>query len=143
MSKEVLIEVVSTQSYEEGSNDRIEFTTVGTLHDREGTLYLVYREPKTIGIAGVTTSLKIELAKVTLNRMGAIDQKQIFEQGIYHGSPYTTPQGSIFFKVFTEDIEIDLTERGGNITLKYNLFSDEHLVSHNLLRINIKGDPPQ
>ena len=68
---------------------------------------------------------------MTLNRMVAIDQKQVFEPGVRHKSAYVTPQGSFLFEVFTEDIVIDLTEQGGNITLKYNLFSDEQLVSHN------------
>lgn len=143
MPKEVLIHIVSVQSYEEGHDDRMEFTTVGTLHNRKGIYYIVYRDTLITGVTGVTTSLKVEPAKVTLNRMGAVDHKQVFEPGIWHGSPYVTPHGSFFFQIFTENMEIDLTELGGNITLKYNLFSDEHCVSHNSLRINIKEDAPR
>ncbi|HHY25808.1 MAG TPA: DUF1934 domain-containing protein [Desulfitobacterium dehalogenans] len=143
MVKEVLIQVVSTQSYEQGSEERIEFSTVGNLHKRQGSYYIIYRDSETTGGAGVTTSLKVEPAKVTLNRMGAIDQKQVFERGILHGSAYSTPQGSLFLQVFTEDMKIDLTEQGGNITLKYNLFIDDQWVSHNSLWINIKEDAPR
>ncbi|WP_026183887.1 DUF1934 domain-containing protein [Desulfitobacterium hafniense] len=143
MAKEVLIQIASTQSYEEGSEERMEFSAAGTLHKREGSYYIVYRDSATAGTAEVTTSLKVEPAKVTLNRMGAIDQKQIFEQGVRHSSTYVTPQGSLFLQVLTEEMKIDLTEQGGNITLKYNLFFDEQWVSHNSLRINIKEDAPQ
>lgn len=143
MPKNVLIQVISAQSYEEGHNDRVEFTTVGTLHNREGIYYIIYRDTEISGLAGVTTSLKVEPAKLTLNRMGGVDHKQVFERGIRHGSPYVTPHGALFFEIDTENMEIDLTEQGGNITLKYNLFSDDHCISHNSLRINIKEDAPR
>lgn len=39
-------------------------------------------------------------------------------------------------------IKITLTAQGGHISLKYNLFVDDELVSHNSLRIIIKGEPP-
>ncbi|WP_460000522.1 DUF1934 family protein [Paradesulfitobacterium aromaticivorans] len=38
--------------------------------------------------------------------------------------------------------KINLTAQGGHISLKYDLFVDDELVSHNSLRIIIKGEPP-
>ena len=143
MSISVLVSVASAQRYEEGNSERMEFTTEGTLHHRGGVYTIIYRDTEVTGIAGVTTSLKVEPAKVTLNRMGAVDHRQVFEKGRRHGSPYVTAQGALFFEIDTEDMEINLTEQGGNITLEYNLFSDEQLVSHNSLRINIKEDAPR
>ncbi|AGA70856.1 hypothetical protein Desdi_3470 [Desulfitobacterium dichloroeliminans LMG P-21439] len=143
MTDKVLIQVSSTQHYPEGHNDHMEFTTVGTFHHRAGAYYIIYRDTEITGMDGVTTSLKIEPTRVSLNRMGAIDHKQIFERGIRHGSSYVTPQGSLFLEVETKEMEIHLTELEGNITLKYDLFSGDQLVSHNRLRINIKEDAPQ
>jgi len=143
VAKEVLLEVTSTQSYAEGSTDSIEYRVLGTLHKRGDILYLVYPEPETTGIVGVTTSLKIEPHKVTLNRMGTLEHKQVFERGMFHSSTYVTPQACFSFQVYTEDMEINLTEQEGKLTLKYSLFSDKHLISKNILRINIKEDAPQ
>ncbi|MEL1133543.1 DUF1934 domain-containing protein [Desulfitobacterium sp. THU1] len=143
MADKVIIQVTSNQQYPEGQNDRMEFTTEGTSHHRAGAFYIIYRDTEITGMDGVTTSLKIESNRVTLNRMGAIDHKQVFERGVRHGSSYVTPQGSLFFEIETKAMEIHLTELEGKITLEYDLFSGDQLVSHNRLRINIKEDAPQ
>lgn len=143
MSKEVMIQIKSAQTFDDGSNDSMEITTKGTLHNRRGTYYVIYKDTTVTGMEGVTTSLKVEGSKLTLNRMGSVDHKLNFEEGILHGSTYVTPHGSLFFEVYTQNMEINLTEQGGHITLKYNLFSQEQLLSHNSLEITIKEDAPQ
>lgn len=143
MHKEALIHIVGRQCYSEGFDDRMDFTTTGTFHNRNGVFYIVYRESEVSGMPGVTTSLKVEPEKVTLNRMGAADYKQIFELGIRHPSTYITGMGSFYLAAETEKMEICLTEDGGHITLKYNLYADQELVSHNILRIRIKEVTPR
>jgi uncharacterized beta-barrel protein YwiB (DUF1934 family) len=141
--KEAVIQVIGTQTYSDGSDDQMDFTTTGTFHRREGAYYIIYRESAITGMEGVTTSLKIEPEKVTLNRMGAADYKQVFEIGIHHRSTYVTPQASFYLGVETKEMEIHLTEHGGHITLKYNLFTEDDLLSQNTLRIIIKEDTPR
>lgn len=143
MRKEVLIHVISTQSYSEGTDDRMDFMTTGTFHKREGIYYIIYHESEVTGMEGVTTSLKVGAEKVTLNRMGAANYKQVFELGVLHHSTYITAMGSFNFGAQTEELEIRLTEYGGHITLKYNLYTDNELVSRNTLRIMIKEDTPR
>lgn len=143
MRKQALIQVIGTQKYLDGSDDQMDFTTTGTFYLREGAFYIIYRESAVTGMEGVTTSLKIEPHKVSLNRMGVADYKQVFEKGIHHRSTYVTPQGSFYLGVDTKEMEIRLTEQGGHITLKYNLFTEDDLVSQNTLRIIIKEDTPR
>lgn len=143
MQKQAIIQVIGTQAYSEGTDDRMDFMTLGTFHKREDTYYIIYRETEVTGMAGVTTSLKIEAEKVILNRMGAANYKLIFELGTLNHAVYVTPHGSLYLGVYTQEMEIHLTEQGGHITLKYNLFSDDDLVSQNTLRIMIKEDAPQ
>lgn len=143
MRKEALIHVVGTQNYSEGLDDRMDFITTGTYHKRDNAYYIIYRESEITGMEGVTTSLKVETGKLTLNRMGAANYKQVFERGVLHHSTYITSMGSFYLGAQTEELEIRLTEYGGNITLKYNLYADNDLVSRNTLRIMIKEDTPR
>ncbi len=143
MSKEVVIQINSAQAFEDGADDSMELITKGTLHNRRGNYYIIYKDTAVTGMEGVTTSLKVDGSKVILNRMGSVDHKLTFEEGVLHGSTYVTPHGSMFFEVYTQNMEINLTEQGGNITLKYSLFSQEQLLSRNILEITIKEDAPQ
>lgn len=143
MAKEVLIQINSAQTLEDGTDDSMSFFTKGNLYNRRGAFYIIYKETEVVGMENVTTSLKVEENKVTLNRMGSMDHKLTFEEGILHNSTYVTPHGSLFLEVHTEKIEINLTENGGHISLKYNLFSQEQLLSQNTLEIIIKEDAPQ
>ena len=143
MQKKTLIQVTGSQRYPDGSEDKMDFVTVGQLHIRQGNFYILYKESEVTGMAGVTTSLRVEKDKVVLNRMGAVDLKQIFEPGVLNSSTYVTAFGSLYLSVFTEHMEINLTDQGGSITLKYNLFADDELVSHNTLTMIIKEDPPR
>ncbi|NMA69521.1 MAG: DUF1934 domain-containing protein [Desulfitobacterium sp.] len=143
MAKEVLIQINSAQILEDGADDSMSFFTKGNLYNRCGVYYILYKDTQVSGMEDVTTSLKVERAKVTLNRMGSVDHKLTFEEGVLHGSAYVTPHGTLFLEVLTEKMEISLTEEGGHISLKYNLFSQEQLLSQNTLEIIIKEDAPQ
>lgn len=143
MHKSSHIHVMGTQVYPNGTEDKVDFLTVGSFHERQGDFYIMYQESETTGMSGVSTALKVEKDKVTLNRMGAANLRQIFERGVLHHSTYVTPYGSIYLSALTEEMEISLTEQGGHITLKYNLIADREPISQNTLRIIIKEDAPQ
>ncbi|KLU59187.1 putative beta-barrel protein YwiB [Peptococcaceae bacterium CEB3] len=141
--KNVLIRVVGTQKFSEGETDRLEFVTTGAFYERQGAFYLLYRESEVSGMAGVTTSLRIEGKHITLNRMGKAELKQEFQPGILHRGRYVTSFGTLWLSVLTTELEYDLTVMGGRISLEYDLFADDALVSHNGLEIIIKEEPPR
>ncbi|WP_328812357.1 DUF1934 domain-containing protein [Paradesulfitobacterium ferrireducens] len=142
MQSKALITVEGRQNFPDGDEHALEFVTVGTYHRRKEAYYLVYRESEITGMEGVTTSLKVRGQRVTLNRVGPVKLKQEFEHGVLHRSTYITPYGELWLSILTASVEIDLTAQGGHISLKYDLFVDDELVSHNSLRIRIKGEPP-
>lgn len=145
--KTVLIQVIGTQAFvdwePDEQADRIEFITVGTYHVRQHNFYIIYKESELTGMAGVTTALRVQDGRVTLNRMGAAELKQEFEPGVLHRSVYNTNFGSLWLSVLTKQLETDLTAHGGRISLEYDLFVDDILVSHNCLTMMIKEEPPQ
>lgn len=143
MRKSARIQVIGTQVYPDGREEKLDFQTIGSFLRRQGDYYIMYQESETTGMASVATALRVEKNKLTLNRMGAAEQRQIFEPGVLHHSTYVTSFASIYLGALTEEIEIGLTELGGHITLKYNLFANDERVSQNTLRIMIKEDTPQ
>ena len=145
--KKVLIKVEGTQEFVDrepaGQADRIEFVTIGTYHLRPHEFYIMYKESELAGMAGVTTTLRVKDGRVTLNRMGAAGLKQEFEPGVLHRSVYNTNFGSLWLSILTKQLETDLTAHGGRISLEYDLFVDDILISHNGLTITLKEEPPQ
>jgi uncharacterized beta-barrel protein YwiB (DUF1934 family) len=143
LRKPVRIQVKGIQVYHDGRVEKQDFQTVGSFFKRQGDFYIIYQESKATGMDGVSTALRIEKNKLILNRMGAAEQRQVFEKNVLHHSTYVTQVVSFYLGALTEEMEISLTELGGHITLKYKLFADGQEISQNTLMILIKEDTPQ
>lgn len=143
MRKSVRIKVRGTQIYPDGREDKQDFQAIGSFFKRQEDYYLMYQDFETTGMAGVSTTLRVEGNRLILNRTGAVEQRQVFELGVLHHSTYVTSYASFYLGALPEEMEISLTELGGHITLKYKLFSDDREISQNILMISIKEDTPQ
>ncbi|OLN33967.1 DUF1934 domain-containing protein [Desulfosporosinus metallidurans] len=144
MQKKVTIQVHGNQKYPEGHEDQQEVITEGMLYERDGVFYVLYEESgsESTGFEEVSTFLIIKEGIVTLNRKGAVDLTQEFKTGELNRSIYTTCYGKIWLSVMPHKVECDLTVHGGRISLEYDLFVDDNLVSYNALFLNIKEDLP-
>ena len=145
MQKKATIHVIGKQKYPEGHEDQQELITEGTFYERKGVFYVLYKESEneSTGLEGVTTFLSIKEGLVALNRQGAVNLSQEFQEGVLNRSIYTTCYGKIWLSVMPHRVECDLTVHGGRISLEYDLFVDDNLVSYNLLLLNIKEGLPQ
>ena len=145
MQKKVSIQVHGNQKYPEGHEDQQDVITEGMLYERDGVYYVLYEESgsESTGFKEVSTFLIIKEGMVTLNRKGAVDLTQEFKKGELNRSIYTTCYGKIWLSVMPQKVECDLTVHGGRISLEYDLFVDDNLVSYNALFLNIKEDLPQ
>jgi len=145
MQRNVTIQINGKQKYKEGHEDQQKLTTLGTYYERNGVSYVVYKECDSgnIELEGITTFLSVKDGVVGLNRQGAIDNRQEFKKDVLNRSVYTTSCGKLWLSVMPHKVEYDLTVHGGRITLEYDLFVDDNLVSYNALLVNIKEDLPQ
>ncbi|KGK86641.1 hypothetical protein DP73_16230 [Desulfosporosinus sp. HMP52] len=144
MQKNASIQIKGTQKYPEGQEDQQELLTFGKFYERNGVFYVVYKEEEknTTDLGEVTTFITIKAGAVILNRKGAVDLTQEFRKGILNNSIYTTCYGKLWLSVLPHKVESDLTVHGGRISLEYDLFVDDKLVSHNGLLVNVKEDIP-
>ncbi|HZK18285.1 MAG TPA: DUF1934 domain-containing protein [Clostridia bacterium] len=141
MHKEVLVTVKGTQNYDMGDRETIELVTVGRLFFKNESYYIMYDETEISGMEGTTTLLKAENAKsdkVTLNRAGTSEFRQVFEEGVHDEGNYVTPFGCMSTRVLPWKVKVDLTEVGGNINLEYELELSRQKIGYNELSITVK-----
>ncbi|HZK54635.1 MAG TPA: DUF1934 domain-containing protein [Desulfosporosinus sp.] len=145
MQKKVTLQIIGNQKYPEGHEDQQEMMTAGTLYQRNGVFYVVYKDgiSETTGNKGTTTFLSVKDGLVGLNRKGEVNNTQEFKKDVLYKSIYTTCIGKIRLSVMPHLVDCDLTVCGGRISLEYDLFMDDKLVSYNSLLLNIKEDFPQ
>jgi len=145
LKKNVTIQIIGKQKYPEGHEDKQEVLTVGKIYERNEVFYVFYKETEreATGLGDVTTLLTMKEDTVALSRKGAVELAQEFKMGVLNRSIYSTCYGNIWISVMPHRVEYDLTVHGGRISLEYDLFVDDKLVSNNVLLLNVKEDIPQ
>ena len=121
MKQEVVLSIRGTQRYEGIDPDVIELVTEGVMEFREGGWDISYEETELTGMAGVTTTFRIEPGKVTLTRSGRLRSQMIFQQGVRHESLYQMELGTLLMEVCAQSIFFDITPEGGMIDLVYTI----------------------
>ena len=121
MNKDVIISVKGKQYYQDidYSMDSIELVTEGKYYKKGNHYYVTYKETEMTGMEGTTTTLKIEDGKVTLMRFGPKSSQLIFEEGEKHLCHYDTLHGAFTVGVFSNKVNINMNDFGGEMTIDY------------------------
>jgi len=121
MKKEVTLSIEGRQTYEDQPPEIIELVTDGTMEFRNGGWDISYEESELTGLAGVTTTFRVEPDKVTLTRKGALTSQMIFQKDVVHESLYQMPFGALMLSVKATSVFFDILPEGGVIDLSYNI----------------------
>ena len=121
MKTPVVLSIRGRQSYDGQEPDVIELVTDGTMEFRDGGWDISYEESELTGLAGVTTTFRVEPDKVILNRTGRLRSQMIFELNVRHDSLYQMEFGTMLMTVCAQSIFFDITPEGGMIDLAYTL----------------------
>ena len=121
MKKEVSLSIEGRQTYEDQAPEIIELVTDGTMEFRSGGWDISYEETELTGMAGVTTTFRVEPGKVTLERKGALKSQMIFQENVVHESLYQMPFGALMLSVKATSVFFDIVPDGGVIDLSYNI----------------------
>ena len=121
MKQPVVLSITGRQSYPEQDPEVIELVTEGTMECRNGGWDISYEESELTGLAGVTTTFRVEPDKVVLTRTGALKSRMVFQQGIPHESLYQMPFGALMLTVQATSLFYDIVPDGGVIDLSYNI----------------------
>lgn len=121
MIQDVVLSIRGRQTYGDAEPEVIELVTEGTMAYRDGGWDISYQESALTGLEGVTTTFRVEPAKVILRRTGALQSEMVFQEGVAHDSLYQMAFGTMMMTVKATFVFFDLVEDGGTIDLSYNL----------------------
>ena len=121
MKKAMILSLQGTQYYGEQEPEVIELVTEGTMEYVDGGWDIYYEESDLTGLAGVTTTFRVEPGKVTLRRTGKLRSEMVFVEGISHDSLYQMEFGALLITVCAKQIQASIGDQGGVVDLVYSI----------------------
>ena len=121
MKQPVVLAIRGQQKYADQEPEVIELVTEGWMEYRSGGWDICYEESELTGLAGVTTTFRVEPGRVMLDRKGALNSQMIFEEGVSHDSLYQMAFGTLMLTVKATFVYFDIVPDGGTIDLSYNI----------------------
>ena len=121
MKQNVMLFIRGSQRYEDQDPEIIDLTTEGTMEFRDGGWDISYQESELTGMAGVTTTFRVEPNVVTLKRTGALNSEMVFQKGVVHDSLYRMPFDALMLSVEATHLVYDIVSDGGMIDLSYKI----------------------
>jgi uncharacterized beta-barrel protein YwiB (DUF1934 family) len=131
MDKDVIISLKGSQTNSNKETSVLELVTEGKYYKVGETYLITYDESEMTGMEGTTTTLKVSDGVVTLSRSGSINSIFMFQQGQKHLSHYDTEYGSFTIGVVTNEMNIDVDDSGGEISVDYQLEFDNNKYGYN------------
>ena len=121
MKNKVVLSIRGRQSYQDQEPEVIELMTEGTMEFLDGGWDISYEETELTGMAGVTTTFRVEPGKVILRRTGKLRSEMLFQQGVRHESLYQLEFGALLMAVTAKQVFFDIVSDGGVIDLCYSI----------------------
>ena len=121
MKLPVMLKIQGSQYYSGQDPEIIELMTEGTIHFVDGGWDICYEETELTGLAGVTTTFRVEPGKVVLSRTGALRSEMVFQEGVRHQSLYRMDFGALMLTVCAKQISAAISEQGGVVDLVYDI----------------------
>ena len=121
MKQTVVLAIRGSQTSADQEPEVIELVTEGWMEFRNGGWDISYEESELTGLAGVTTTFRVEPGRVVLDRKGALNSQMIFEEGVAHESLYQMAFGTLMLTVKATFVYFDIVSDGGTIDLSYNI----------------------
>ena len=121
MKTDVILSIRGSQRYEDQEPEIIELVTAGTMEFRNGGWDICYEETELTGLAGVTTTFRVEPGKVILERTGNLRSRMVFEKDVPHDSLYQMEFGTLMLTVCAKYLYFDIVPDGGMIDLVYTI----------------------
>jgi len=136
-----MIDIKSEIEQIDGEKQTIEMVTEADIYDKNGSVFIVYKESEVSGMEGSKTMLRIKGNVVTMTRFGATNSKIVFDVDHPMESLYQTPYGDFEMKVTTHKLEskIDPKDPSGYLEISYQMVLEELSSSHNHLVIKVKS----
>lgn len=141
MAKKYLITIKGLQSYY-GNDDssNIELVTEGDFYKEDGVYFCDYAESELTGLKGTDTSIEIGSDYVSLVRSGTVNSQMLFMEGRKTSSLYAMPFGELMIDIYTQKLNVDINDSGGNICVDYSIDINNTATGLNNFEISIREE---
>ena len=139
MKKNVLIDMRSCIEVD-GESEKLEITTRGKMLEKDGSIFITYRETDNLGYDGCAVLIRVDgKEKVTVSRSGDVRSHLIIEKGKRNVCAYATPHGTMMLGISSVNIEVKNKQNGEKeLFVSYELDVNLELMSKNELSIKIR-----
>ena len=138
MMKDVVISINSTFSFDEGEEQRMEFTTDGYYFYEDQVGCLSYEESPVTGLEGTRTSLFVMPDQVVVDREGTVTSRMVFKEGLKSAFQYATPFGNANMGINTRRITRNMDGSGGSVEIDYVVDMEHVVASRNRFEITVR-----
>jgi len=135
MKKDVLIHILSLIDNGEEC-DKIEISTKGKAFEKDGSIYLSYKETDENGFDGNSVLITAKDDSVTVSRLGSAKSQLFIRAGKRNICSYTTPHGAQTLGISGISVSLkDLSEKKRELSFSYELDINHTFMSKNQLVI--------
>lgn len=139
MENNALITLIGKNTVD-GEVDSFELTTAGKYMKQNGKYLVSYEGSEITGYDNTTTTLKIQDNFVSMIRFGKTmgSSQMIFEENKQYTGVYRTPHGNMSVDVYTNEMEVNVNDDGGEVMLDYFVQLNSCQPVRNNLRVKIR-----
>lgn len=137
MNKDVLVSMNGLQTVE-GTNDTVEFITVGEYYNKNGKHYIVYEDIDEDNGQKTKNMIKVSSESIEVKKKGYINAHMLFEKDKTKKSHYSTPFGDLIVEINANDIEIMEEEKKIEIRVGYALLINAQPTSNCEIHISVR-----
>lgn len=138
MEKKKYVFVISSEITTDGDTSNIELTTTGNYSRVNSRWVLLYDEMSEDKTAVIKTMIKVDDKSVTITRNGEGSSKLIMTEGERNMCHYRTQFGDILLGVYCNEVNNELNDSGGKISMSYTLDVNASVLSENKVTIKIR-----
>ncbi len=131
--------LISVKGFQYMDNDEscIELKTYGSFAIKNDKFYIFYSEEDENG-QKTDTMIKVSESTCVLKRSGAVNNRMVIEVGKRNSCLYSTPMGEMVLDIYGEQVNSQLNEQGGKLSLIYTLNINSATVGKNRIEITVK-----
>ncbi|MDD6037647.1 MAG: DUF1934 domain-containing protein [bacterium] len=141
MTKEVVVTVLGMQKSPHAGEAPQEVISKaeGVFYEKNGKKYVLFEEQEEETNHTTKNTVKLDGKSVELIRRGALSTHMLFESGVDFPTEYKTPYGSMMLNIVTKNLTIFESDEQIKVTIKYELRSNENLLSDCSTVITVKA----
>lgn len=140
MVKNAILNVKGLRRSEEEDDETVDFTTEAVYCTEKGFYAVEYEESELTGMSGTHTRIEFRPGGVSIIRTGTNASHLIFEAGKRHITMYETEAGAMEVAVYSDHVDGNFGENGGEASFDYSLEVNGTETSYNEFEMKVWGE---